>query len=86
MRFQTTASCVTQAKFRYPAAQPLDATRCLVLADGDDVPLGTGLHLFAAHWYTVTEGGNMLIKKMAPLVAALVAVGTWSPSCPCVCR
>lgn len=53
--FQSTAACVCNAVFNYPAAQPVDTTRSLVLARGADVPIGRGLYLYAAHHYTVVE-------------------------------
>jgi hypothetical protein len=62
--FQNTAACVCNARFNYPAAQPLDTTRSLVFAGAADVSIGSGLYLYAAHYYTVvqTESSGYVVR------------------------
>jgi hypothetical protein len=63
LAFQQTAGCICEAAFKYPAAQPLDRTRALVLGGGGDNPLGDGLYLYAAHTYTVTrDRGGYVVR------------------------
>lgn len=53
--FQSTAACVCNARFNYPAVHPPDTTRVLALAGGADVPVGNGLYLYASHQYAIAK-------------------------------